>query len=550
MAFCRRDSRSTSVTDVQIRTFICWHAATLLPAPPTWRKVGRTRFYAAGMASLAEIARERTELVESDIEALLGLVAEWTILADLGFSDLVLWLPTWNDGGFVAAAQVRPTTAPTTLLEDVVGQFVPRGRRRVLDAAVAQRRVISERTADRPGLPAGEEAIPVIRDNRLVAVVTRTSSAGARPSGRLERAYLAAADELALMVADGSFPAPNGVAVAGRSPRVGDGLIRLDPQGRVSYATPNAISAFHRMGLALDLVGTELAPVVARLIRRPGPLDEALALITAGASAGSIDVENAGASVVLRSVPLRSGARSLGALILVCDVTDLRRQDRALLTKDATIREIHHRVKNNLQTVAALLRLQSRRLESVEAQLALSEAVARIGTIAVVHETLSHGSGDEIGFDEVVDRIIDLVRDLAPEILITRGDVGEIPAELAIPLALVLTELLANAAEHGGPNVHLGFRRYEVAKVAWLEVLISDSTGSAGTGRTALDGPPDWSSAPSGLGLQIVRTLISSELAGRIEFRGGSDGTEVAVVVPLDRLTSPLADETGSRHQQ
>ena len=519
------------------------------------------------MAGLADIARERTELGSADVEHLLSLVAEWTILADLAFSDLVLWLPTWNEGGLVAAAQVRPTTAPTTLSHDVVGEFAPRGRRPVLDRAISQRRVIADRRGGQPGLPADEEGIPVVRGGRAVAVLGRLSNAAARPSGRLEEVYLQAADQLVVMVAEGTFPPVAGVAVAGRSPRVGDGLIRLDAAGRIDYATPNAVSAFHRLGLAVDLVGTELSPVAARLIRRPGPVDEALSLIAAGALAGSVDVENAGASVVLRCVPLRVGGRNLGALILVRDVTDLRRRDRALLTKDATIREIHHRVKNNLQTVAALLRLQSRRLDSPEAQLALAEAVARIGTIAVVHETLSRGSGEAIGFDEVVSRIVDLVRDLSPTVSITRGEIGELGADLATPLALVLTELLANAAEHGRPEVGLSARRYEVTGISWLQLFISDG-GSRGGSEPELGGQfrvPDWSTKAGGLGLQIVRTLVSSELGGRIEFRsipigpvvadpvgGGSSspgagklqdemsGTLVIVDVPLVRPTGPV----------
>ena len=78
-----------------------------------------------------------------------------------------------------------------------------------------------------------------------------------------------------------------------------------------------------------------------------------------------------------------------GAVVLLRDVSDLRRRDRLLVSKDATIREIHHRVKNNLQTISSLLRLHGRRLESHEARAALEESVRRIRSIALVHETLS-----------------------------------------------------------------------------------------------------------------------------------------------------------------
>ena len=123
------------------------------------------------------------------------------------------------------------------------------------------------------------------------------------------------------------------------------------------------------------------------------------------------------------------------------------------MTKDATIREIHHRVKNNLQTVAALLRLQARRLSGPEAREALEEAVRRVGSIAIVHETLSHTPEEIVDFDDIAERVAAMAGELsAPEarvIPVIAGRFGLLPAAVATPLALVLTELLQNALQHG-----------------------------------------------------------------------------------------------------
>ena len=135
------------------------------------------------------------------------------------------------------------------------------------------------------------------------------------------------------------------------------------------------------------------------------------------------------------------------------DVTELRRRDRELVTKDATIREIHHRVKNNLQTVAALLRLQARRTDAEDAKAALEEAVRRVGSIAIVHETLSHAVEETVDFDEIADRLGSMVVDVSgvevPVRVVREGSFGKLPSEAATPLAMVLTELLQNAVEHG-----------------------------------------------------------------------------------------------------
>ena len=98
------------------------------------------------------------------------------------------------------------------------------------------------------------ETIPVRRGNAVLAVLSRdTNLAMPRVPSPLEIAYLGSASDLCQMIADGTFPPPASVAGADTSPRAGDGLIRLDAHGHVAYASPNALSAYHRMGHASDL---------------------------------------------------------------------------------------------------------------------------------------------------------------------------------------------------------------------------------------------------------------------------------------------------------
>ncbi len=138
---------------------------------------------------------------------------------------------------------------------------------------------------------------------------------------------------------------------------------------------------------------------------RRRPDEETLSAVLGGRVDRDTEVGTDEVTLILRSIPLRPAGERIGALVLLRDVTDLRRRDRELVTKDATIREIHHRVKNNLQTVAALLRLQARRIDQPEARAALEEAVRRVGSIAIVHETLSQAVEEHVDFDEVADRL-------------------------------------------------------------------------------------------------------------------------------------------------
>ncbi|MCB0901689.1 MAG: histidine kinase N-terminal domain-containing protein, partial [Actinobacteria bacterium] len=339
------------------------------------------------------------------------LTADWTLLSDLSFSDLVMWLPTWNDAGFVAAAQVRPSTGPTVYPEDIVGLFAAKGRLREVERAFHSQRVVHNRMSPDSLLPVGTEAIPVHHGNRVVAVIARRSGLSPREAGELERTYRLIADLLFRMTADGQFP-HQGMQDSSTPPRVGDGMLQVNAQGVVTFASPNARSAFRRMGVMSDLTGRLLEHEVRRLAARTGPVDEAIGVISSGRGAGSVDVEVGEVTVSMRSIPLITARVRSGALLLVRDVTDLRRGERALLTKDNTIREIHHRVKNNLQTVAALLRMQGRRLEDPSARAALDESVRRVSAIALVHETLSQTDADSVEFDRVADRLVAMVADL------------------------------------------------------------------------------------------------------------------------------------------
>jgi two-component sensor histidine kinase len=403
-------------------------------------------------------------------------------------------------------------------------------------------------------VPVRRESIPVTREGQVIAVIERsTNLSSARTPSRLELTYLKGADDLAQMVASGMFPWPGQQPALVRSPRVGDGLLRLGRSGKVSYASPNALSAYRRLGLAADLVGSELGPLTARLCAPGRPTDDSLMVTASGRAPRETEVEGNGSVVQLRAIPLVVNGLRTGALVLVRDVTELRHRERELMTKDATIREIHHRVKNNLQTVAALLRLQSRRLDEPKARAALDEAVRRVGSIATVHETLSHAPEEIVNFDDVAERVAAMAGEVSAAearvkpVLV--GRFGLLPSAVATPLALVLAELLQNALQHGlaqGGLVRGGLARDPDGGPDGLLEVCVDRTQDRLTvivqdNGVGLPEEFDLASATS-LGLQIVRTLVVSELGGRLEVKpraGG--GTKAVVDLPLDATAALLA---------
>jgi len=490
------------------------------------------------MPSLPSIARRHTDLDADDIAWLQLLQADWQIIADLSFADLIMWLPDRHGNGFWAGDQMRPTTGPTAYLDDLVGTFAPTGRRPLVDQCFETGRIVREGDPEwRDDVPVRVEAIPVRRAGRVIAVIGRnTNLLGVRTPSRLEISYLQTAADLTQMIAAGHFPAPGQRSDHADSPRVGDGFVRVDADGRVVYASPNALSVYRRLGLAGDLAGHPLADLTRELVPpRKRPDEETLSAVLGGRAHRDAEVGSGapeGVALIMRAIPLRPQGEHIGAVILLRDVTDLRRRDRELVTKDATIREIHHRVKNNLQTVAALLRLQARRIEAPEATAALEEAVRRVGSIAIVHDILSQSVGESVEFDGIADRLTKLVTEvgsLAGAVRVHReGEFGVLPSEQATTLAMVLTELLQNAVEHGFVGRSDGAIVVRVRRAGQvLDVSIDDDGAGLPEGFD-----PD---ATTSLGLSIVRTLVESELAGHLTLgRSPEGGASAAISVPVD----------------
>ncbi len=475
------------------------------------------------MASLSALARQHTALTSEDRAHVRRLISSWALLADLSFADLLLLVPSVNpstqepDGRVVIVGQIRPATAQTLYRDDQVGRFLAFEERPLVEATLSTgESQEGEVQIALAGQRAHVLAVPVRRDGRIIAVVTsETPRLGHRPPGELERTYLGVFHQFMAMIADGAFPFAS-EDESEQSPRVGDGVMVVNAARKVSYTSPNAVSALHRMGFHANAIGRELGDMgfepdaIRTAFRLQVPVTEELERGTS-------------VTILARMFPLIREGTIDGALVLLRDVSDLRHQERLLVSMDATIREIHHRVKNNLQTVSSLLRLQGRRVEVPEAKAAIDESVRRIRSIALVHEILAQEGGDDVALGEVVRPIVRMVEEalVAPDRPIRFRIVGAgpiMPANTASSLAVVLNELLQNAVEHGYPPGTAGGR-------VTVEL---ESFGSSLIVRVHDDGVGlpegfDVEESPA-LGLTIARTLAAGELGGRISLRNAEAG--------------------------
>lgn len=321
------------------------------------------------MSTLSDLIAKHGQPNKANIEWLTLLTTEWQLVADLLFADLVLWIPA-KQGEFVATAHARPSSAATVFFRDITGEPIRKEWIQQARQAFETGEIADLKTPDTTsGIATRLSAIPVRKPNpdgtksSPIAIITRhTNLSDSRTPNKLQINYVSCGNELLEMIAEGSFPdfsAPTGPRRG--APRANDGLLRLDVDGIVTFASPNGLSAFNRLGIVGELEGKSLAEAATKIVKKQSTVDESLPLVLTGKAPWRADLESTALTLSIRAIPLvKKGART-GAIVLCREITELRRQEQELLTKDATIREIHHRVKNNLQTVASLMRIQTRR---------------------------------------------------------------------------------------------------------------------------------------------------------------------------------------------
>jgi two-component system, sensor histidine kinase PdtaS len=510
------------------------------------------------MPTPTELAQSHTDLKPEELEHLQRLLGSWSVLADLSFSDLLLLVPVRaethegddeQDPELVVLGQMRPNNRPTVVDQDLVGQTVNESQWALVARCLHTGEIVRG-SIHHPilGEQVPVENVPVRYEERIIAVLLRVSLAPLKgPTSMYERTYLDVFERLADMVAQSAFPYPEEDVGTEEAPRVGDGVVVVDADGRVEFASPNAMNAFHRMGIYTQPEG-----------RRFGDLDIEESAVEWALATGRPVVEEVerrpDVIVLVHCVPLLSRGVVTGAMILLRDVTDVRRLDRLLLSKDAAIREVHHRVKNNLQTISSLLSLQARRVGDRAARVALHESERRVRSIALVHEILSRDPSDQVPFAQIVGSLVQMAEDSVvssqPVAIAVHGDLGEVAADVATPLALTVAELLQNAVEHafdpeagwsdGADGLEGAGGAAGYGPVGHVDLTLSQVDGAL-----RVEVRDDGLGLPEGfdieqtssLGLSIVRNLVASQLEGTISMssvpvaEGG--GTRVVMSVPV-----------------
>ena len=464
------------------------------------------------------------------------------ILADLSRADVLLYCPlSEHRAGVVAQASphsILPIYSESLVDREVTFREEPAVLRALVEGKRGLIEVHRDKNAPRPpakGSPVFQETFPVRgADGQVIAAVCiETNLIEHVRHRRRSRVFQRALKQLKESVLTGQL-----VGAAELTPFAEhDGVLVVDNEYRIQYISGVATNLYRKLGYTGDLLKRYIADlelddnsVVFEAMEQGVCVERELQVHNLVWVKKAIPLFSAPRGVRRLLHPRDGSPRLVGVLMTIRDETDVRRQEEELRVKVAMIQEIHHRVKNNMQTIASLLRLQSRRAESDEVRRALREGINRILSVAVIHEFLAHQQARVINIRDVSQRIIHQVREgvLDQEQgirLDLRGPNIYLPTQPATVCALVINELLQNALEHGYDREGGGTVTVNLADDGETVTISVDDDG------VGLPESFDLSRTGS-LGLQIVRTLAEGDLRGSFELHSRDKGVSAVVTFP------------------
>lgn len=469
------------------------------------------------MPILDEHFRRASLLARQDSLLLDQILERLELAGDISHSQVSLYVRVGRTRKLVLAGQVRSRAGLSPQRDNIIGMtFLASEEPLIWRTIETGERIAGQREWALGMEPLSMETFPVFAANgKIIAALSFELSGeetGADHQILLETVYM-------LLVSD--FDPPN--AWVYRPVFSQDGILAVNDRGQIIYANSAATGIYRLLG-------------VGRLLGRRVH-ERALHLRLAGKAnitgqPQEMELEVGGLVLSEKAIPVVQSGKTVRMLLFVADVTQLRKKEKELLVKSAVIQEIHHRVKNNLQTIASLLRLQARRSESAAVRAALKESVNRILSISLVHEFLSQQDEEVINVAEVARNIFDLVIEsmVEPGFEIQKIFEAEpvvLPSEKASSLALMVNELVQNAIEHGFVGRQKGTIGLKLAGAAEhccrLEIF-DDGIGL----------PPNFDRTKTkSLGIQIVRTLVETDLGGTFELYS-ENGTHAVITIPRE----------------
>lgn len=476
------------------------------------------------MDTVLEICRNATVLSDADAAIIHEMARHMQIIADISQADVFIDCPVADKSAAIVVAQASPATSKSLYRSSVIGELaLAKNEPAVLFCLTSGRPVIGARGISQEHTVMQQSVVPIKNaEGKTIGtlIMEQDISEKVEQEKNVERLIETTEhlSETLMQVAMQEHQVPS---------LMHEGIILFDHRRIISYANSRAYELMARVGYDSPLKGQLIEHFfygkfsAENFAQHGGMLFE--------------ELQYGKATLLVKAVSIFREQNPVGGLILLRDISDIKEKEKQLMIKSAVIKEIHHRVKNNLQTIASLLRLQMRRSRSKELETVYRESINRINSIAIIHEYLAQDGLERVDLRKIVDKIAKtIVSSMAQpkQQIAIQVDVDPVllPSEKATSLALIVTELIQNSVLHGLAEREQGTVsvriRLEQEQGRLAIQVADDGKGIGFTGSTAQNGH---------LGLKIVKTLVQEELEGQLHFCDTGFGTQVSIIYPILR---------------
>lgn len=457
------------------------------------------------MSTIGQLCHKYTDLSEDEIGIIENMAKVLPTLADLEEADVFIDCPTCS-GDAVVVAEAKPSRVPSSYKKSVVG--LPAKQENEPAVARTFRLGIGTRQMKAVTQENGctiQSVEPIRNGNRIIGVLINEKRT-------IEQIQL---DDRLHFSQDTCKTIANNLAQINDEDNwltecIDEALIMVDVFGIVAFRNRQTKNLYEKLGFVEDILGKPYKHVCLA--------DTEVAL--SGVPEYSYMETRVGSSV-LSTKRVQLDVPGMDFAVILRDITLQKEQEKALILKSVAIKEMHHRVKNNLQTIASLLRLQMRRTDGEETRQVLGESMNRILSIASTHQLLAQSGIDEVMIGEVIQNITsNALRYYSASRFCVEtaleGDAFKVSSDVATSVALIINELVENAMKYAFDDGDSGLIRIIVSKgELYSRIQVIDNGKGFDVEHTDR----------TRLGLSIVRTLVQDKLHGDFEIDSNSHGT-------------------------
>ncbi|BBH24638.1 sensor histidine kinase [Paenibacillus baekrokdamisoli] len=484
------------------------------------------------MIVVEEMSFQNTTLTKQEAESIMGLAGQLQWIADVSQSDMFIDCPLDDESSALVIAQAHPSTAVSLYKTSVVGQYAyVQNEPAVMFCLLSGKPVIGSRGTSQEGIAMQQNVIPIhSKQGKVIGalIMEKDISEKLEQEKNVER-LIETTEQLSETLLSLAL------SEGGMQSLMQEGIVLFDENEWITYTNPQARKLLMEIGYSDMIEGSSLGDLFY------GKLNRASLLNQAGVFHEEFQIGNV--TFELKALSIYRDQMTVGGFMLIRDLSELKEKEKQLIIKSAVIKEIHHRVKNNLQTVSGLLRLQMRRTQHEEVQNVYRDSINRINSIAIIHEMLAFEGIEMIPFKEVAERIAKNIisSSVKPDQSIRAwlsGDELILPSEQATTLALVINELVQNCVIHAFQDRNEG--EIEISlQVTEDSARLRVSDNGCGINNKV---QPDGANTKGHIGLKISETLVQENLAGQMSLTSDKQGTKVEILFPLPTKVSDQED--------